>query len=318
MPTGLIAHDDYLLHDNGPFHPERPNRLRAVLEAFKKDGLHQRLALLPPRPATAEQVAMVHDPRYVDLVRSMAEAGGGALDVDTPVCHRSYEVALLSAGGALEAVDAVLDGRLDTAFVAHRPPGHHACHDHGMGFCLFNNIAIAARYAIRERGLERVFILDWDVHHGNGTQEAFYRDGQVFFCSLHQSPWYPFTGEADETGLGAGAGRTLNLPLRAGRRDQDYLDLLDQVIAPALRSFQPELLLVSAGQDAHLRDPMGEMRLTAWGYHQLTRRALDLAENVCDGRAVFCLEGGYDLEALAESTCAIVHAMLGDEAPPRG
>ena len=314
MPTALVTHEDYLLHDNGPFHPERPNRLRAVLQAILKQQLNQRLTTVDPRPATADDIAMVHDPHYIGEVRQMALDGGGAMDVDTPVCSRSYDVALLSAGGAMTGVDLVLENQFDNVFVAHRPPGHHACRDRGMGFCLFNNVAVAARYAVRQRGLERVFVLDWDVHHGNGTQEAFYSDGNVFFCSLHQSPWYPFTGEAGETGDGEGEGKTLNLPLRAGRRPPEYLDLVTETVGEAMRRFQPQLILLSAGQDAHERDPLGQMRLTSETYGQLTQRVIDLAQELCDGRLVVCLEGGYDLDALSEATCEIIKGLLGDYA----
>ncbi|MBI2301586.1 MAG: histone deacetylase [Armatimonadetes bacterium] len=316
MPTALVCHDDYLLHDNGPFHPERPFRLKAVINALITKQLHPRLRITEARAATPEQVARVHDERYIETVRRMSEQGGGALDVDTPVSHRSYAVALLSAGGALTAMDEVLDGRAANAFIAHRPPGHHARGDHGMGFCLFNNISIAARYAQRERGVERIFILDWDVHHGNGTQEAFYHEPNVFFCSLHQSPWFPFTGEADETGAGDAEGTNLNLPLRAGRRPYEYLELLDDVAAPAMRAFRPDLILVSAGQDCHERDPLGQMRLTTDTFREMTWRVLDLADELCGGRLVVCLEGGYDLDVLADSTSEIIRAMMG-EMPPQ-
>lgn len=310
MASGLITSSDYLHHNTGPFHPEQPRRLRAIIEELGRHEELLRLKLIDPRHATEEEVARVHQQAYIDLVRTTAEQGGGALDVDTPMCAESYLIALLSAGGALQAVEEVLAGRLDNAFVAARPPGHHARPGQGMGFCLFNNVAIAARHALA-LGLDRVFILDWDVHHGNGTQEAFYSDPRVFFCSLHQSPWYPFTGAADEHGEGAGEGTTLNLPLRAGRRTDDYLHLLDEVVAPAARAFRPQLILVSAGQDIHERDPLGEMRLTSEGFHELTRRAVDWAAELCDHRLVVCLEGGYDLLALAHGVVQELHALLG-------
>ncbi|MCC7494150.1 MAG: histone deacetylase [Fimbriimonadaceae bacterium] len=310
MASGLVTSTTYLNHDTGPFHPEQPRRLRAIVAAMGEYPALCDLLLLEPRAATRAEVERVHDPLYVDDVAELAAAGGGALDVDTPVSAASYEVALLSAGGALTAVEAVLAGKVSNAFVASRPPGHHARPGRGMGFCLFNNIAVAARHA-RSLGCERVAILDWDVHHGNGTQDAFYSDPSVFFCSMHQAPWYPFTGDADERGAGAGEGTTLNLPLRAGRRTQEYLDLLDETVAPAIAGFQPDLLLVSAGMDIHERDPLGEMRVSAEGFRQMTLRAAEWATELCAGRLVVCLEGGYDLTALAEGSVHILHGLLG-------
>lgn len=310
MATGFITHNDYLKHNNGPFHPEQPRRLHAISEAIGRYDALSVLRCVEPRMATEEEVLRVHDAVYVDEVRRLSERGGGSLDVDTPVGPESYRIARLSAGGSLRAVEAVLEGRYDNIFVAARPPGHHACPDQGMGFCLFNNVAIAARQALA-LGLERVFILDWDVHHGNGTQNAFYHEPRVLFCSLHQTDWYPFTGEANETGANGAEGTNLNLPLRAGRRDHDYLALLDEVVAPAVRTFQPELILVSAGSDIHVRDPLGEMRLTSGCFWELTRRVMDLADELCGSRLVVVLEGGYDLPALGESTVNILHALLG-------
>jgi acetoin utilization deacetylase AcuC-like enzyme len=316
MPTGLVTHDDYLLHDNGPLHPERPQRLRAVWSALAQTGLLPRLTSLQPRSARPEEVARVHDPRYIQRVAALAADGGGPLDPDTTVSPESYRIALLSAGGVLTALEAVLDGQVDNAFALTRPPGHHACHARGMGFCLFNNIAIAARAALAA-GLSRVFILDWDVHHGNGTQEAFYRDPDVFFCSLHQAPWYPFTGDRDEIGEGPGEGATLNFPLPAGRRDRDYLRLLDEAVASTVARFRPELLLVSAGMDTHERDPLGQMRVSNEGFGAMAMRVVDWAERVCEARVVVCLEGGYDLKGLAGGVVHVTGALLGDAlAPP--
>ncbi len=311
MTTGLITHNDYLLHDNGPFHPERPNRLRAIWEALHTAGLWDRLDHLAPREATESEVLAVHDPRYVNAVRRIAEQGGGALDADTPIGAESYRVALLSAGAALVGLEALLDGTHSNVFVASRPPGHHARPNQGMGFCLFNNAAIAARAALA-RGLGRVFILDWDVHHGNGTQDAFYDDGQVFFLSLHQTNFYPFTGYEDETGEGEGEGTNLNLPLLAGRQNRHYLELIEGVVRDAVRAFEPELIILCAGQDIHENDPLGGMRVTGPCFGTMTRRVLDVAAEVCAGRLLVCLEGGYDLDGLSEGVNAIIAAMLGD------
>ncbi len=317
MATGLVTHNDYLLHDTGPLHPEQARRLRAIALAVGRHETLRALELLPPRAATEAEVGRVHGELYIDQVRQTAAQGGGDIDVDTPICAQSYRVALLSAGGLLAGLEAVLDGKLTNAFVASRPPGHHARPNRGMGFCLFNNIAIAARQAL-ELGLERVFILDWDVHHGNGTQEAFYAEKRVFFCSLHQSPWYPFSGDASETGMDGAEGTTLNLPLRAGRRTPEYLSIIDDVVLPAMRQYAPELILVSAGQDIHERDPLGEMRITSEGFRLMTERVVAAAEELCDGRVVMALEGGYDLQALGEGVAQILHGLLGLVPPADG
>ena len=314
MSTGLVTHNDYLKHETGYGHPERPQRLRAIIAEIGKHEALEQLHLVEPRPATAEEVGRVHSESYIEEVRWTAEQGGGALDVDTPMCHESYKIALLSAGGTLAAVESVLAGTHDQIYVASRPPGHHARPDRGMGFCLFNNVAIAARHA-RSLGVERVAIIDYDVHHGNGTQDAFYDDGSVFFCSLHQSPWYPFTGDANETGSGEGEGATLNLPLRAGRRTSEYLAMVSEMVVPAIRDFSPDLLLVSSGYDIDERDPLGEMRLNPTGFYDLTGILMDLAAECCGGKMVMCLEGGYDLDALAEGVAYQLHALLGCPPP---
>lgn len=314
MSTGFVTHSDYLRHDTGYGHPERAQRLRAVYAEIGRHEALSQLHLIDPREATEAEVARVHQQSYIDEVRRTAERGGGALDVDTPMCHESYRIALLSAGAALTAVENVIAGKHERIYVASRPPGHHARPDRGMGFCLFNNVAIAARHA-RTLGLERIAIVDYDVHHGNGTQDAFYSDGNVFFCSLHQSPWYPFTGDAGETGTGAGEGTNLNLPLRAGRRTHEYLAVVSEVVIPALIDFAPDLLLVSSGYDIDERDPLGEMRLNPLGFYDLTGLLLDVAESCCGGKLVVCLEGGYDLDALGQGVAFQLHAMLGSPPP---
>lgn len=308
MSTAFVYSDDYLLHETGS-HPERPKRLTAIVEYLQGCRLWEDLLHLPPRPATVQEVTMVHEPAYVDLVESIARQGGGGLDWDTVVSPSSYQVACLAAGGGIVAVEAVLSGQVRNAFVAARPPGHHARPRRGMGFCLFNNIAIAARYALR-RGVSRVFIFDWDVHHGNGTQETFYADGRVFFFSVHQRYWYPGTGWEDEIGVGEGAGLTRNVPLPAGCGDAEYESLFEEEVAPLIRTFEPELILVSAGQDAHLKDRYGLMQLTSAGFGRLARRLTEVAAEVCEGRVVALLEGGYDLAALSESVGEILRAFL--------
>jgi acetoin utilization deacetylase AcuC-like enzyme len=293
-----------------PGHPERPERLTAILETLDETGLRHDLIAMEPVPVEASLLARVHSARQIAAAREVAESGGGYLDPDTYVGPESYEIALLAAGGATRAVDAVLDGEVARVFAAVRPPGHHATPDRSMGFCLFNNAAIAAVRAL-DRGVERVMILDWDVHHGNGTQEIFYRDPRVLFCSLHQHGLYPGTGDARETGHGQGAGTTVNVPLPAGAGDGAFLRVFDEVIEPIARRFDPRLLLISAGYDAHHRDPIAGLCVSVDGFGRLAARAVALADGSCDGRIVACLEGGYDRKALGWSVAATVAAMLG-------
>lgn len=308
MPTGFVYSDDFLHHETGR-HPERASRLMALVDYLQAIGIWEDLTHLTPRPATVEEITSVHEVDYVRFVEQVARAGGGMLGWDTVISPRSYEVACLAAGGGLVLLDAVLAGQVRNGFVAARPPGHHARPRQGMGFCLFNNIAIAARYAL-QRGVERVFILDWDVHHGNGTQETFYSDGRVCYFSIHQRYWFPGTGWEDETGAGAGAGLIRNVPLPPGCGDAEYESLMAEEVEPLLRAFAPQLVLISAGQDPHVRDPYGAMRVTAAGFGRMAERICAVAAEVCQGRVVATLEGGYDLAALGESVGEILKAFL--------
>ncbi len=310
MPTktALVHSPRYLTHDTGVGHPERAERLEAVLDALDSGPLRDRLVSLEPTAASVEAVRAVHDGDYVDRVRELAGMGGGHLDYDTPICPESYDVALLSAGGVLTAVDAISEGRVDNAFALVRPPGHHARPSQGMGFCLFNNVAIAARHASRERGLSRVLIVDWDVHHGNGTQEAFYEDGSVFYFSTHQHPLYPHTGLAGERGQGLGDGTTLNVPLPSWSGDDDYRRVFETQLVPAAEQFRPDLVLISAGFDAHELDPLAGMEVTTEGFGVLTDIVRGIAEDMCGGRLVSALEGGYSLTGVASSAvCHLEH-----------
>ncbi len=252
----------------------------------------------------------MHAPGYVAEVRDAAARGAPFLhSPDTPLCRASFAAARVAAGGVLRAIDAVIEGRARNAFCAVRPPGHHAAHSRAAGFCLFNNAAIGARYLQRRHGLRRILILDWDLHHGNGTQAVFEDDPDVFYCSVHQVPLYPGSGCADERGTGRGAGATLNVPLPAGSGDADYAHAFETALVPAARAFRPEFVLVSAGFDAHAADPLGGMQLTAAGFADLTRRACRLAGAACAGRLVSVLEGGYALGALADSAAAHLAAL---------
>lgn len=266
--------------------------------------------------ATPEQVTRVHDPAYLALLERLIKAGDGSLDPDTVVRPDSLAVSRLAAGAVVAATDAALDGHIRRAFCLVRPPGHHATPSRGMGFCLLNEIAIAAAHAVA-RGIERVLIVDWDVHHGNGTQDAFYATDRVLYCSIHQSPLYPGTGDSNEIGIGRGEGFTLNVPVPPGTGDDAYTRLFDTVILPRARHFQPQLVLVSAGFDAHVADPLANNRVTEQGFVDLTERVMALAEEQADGRLVAILEGGYHPEALARSVAAVLRALDRGQAPDR-
>ena len=309
MVTGLLLDDRYLDHDTGERHPEQPARITAVREALAP--LAAQLTPVEPRRATVDELARCHDPEYIALAEQDVRQGYKTLSTgDTHISPASYDVAVTAAGGVVQAVDAVLAGELDNAFCAVRPPGHHARPAQGMGFCLFNNVAIAARYAQDKHGVDRVLIVDWDVHHGNGTQDIFYQDGSVSFFSTHQSPWYPGTGEANETGDGNGEGATLNRPLPAGSGSIEIVGALEEFL-PRAREFRPQLVLISAGFDSRAGDPLGNFLLTDEDFAVMTRRLLDLAAETADGRLVSVLEGGYSLTGLAAACAAHVTALTG-------
>jgi acetoin utilization deacetylase AcuC-like enzyme len=297
--THLFYHPLSLEHDTGPGHPERADRIRVLLKHLEATGLGADCIWNEPEAASLESILSNHGKDYVELVEMVASAGGSPLDADTTLSSKSYEAALRSAGACVEAVDAIFNQEARNCFCMNRPPGHHARRSVAMGFCLFNNIAIGARHALSAHGLERVFILDWDVHHGNGTQESFYSDASVFFCSIHQSPLYPGTGTPNETGNGAGQGANLNLTVPAGTTGDTYKKLMDEKVIPAMEGFKPELILVSAGYDAHRRDPLAGVRLEDEDFGMLTRQVLDAANTLCCGKVVAVLEGGYDLQGLS-------------------
>ena len=311
MTTALIYSDDYLQHDTGDHHPESRERYAATLGGLQADrDFWESLAKLAPRPATDQELLRCHDERTIDHVARACERGRAALDQDTVVSRESERVARLAAGGACRAVDAVLSGEADRAFVACRPPGHHATVGAAMGFCLFNNVAVAARYAQDHYPqIKQVLIVDFDVHHGNGTQDIFYQDSTVYYYSLHQYPWYPGTGSAGERGAQEGEGYTLNVPVAAATPAADYLRLFERGLEEVMKNFAPDLVLVSAGFDAHRADPLGQLLLTDEDYARMTGRLAEAARATGRGRLVSCLEGGYNLQTLGATVRSHVAAL---------
>jgi acetoin utilization deacetylase AcuC-like enzyme len=310
LRTAVALDDTCLEHDTGPGHPERAARLQTVARAVDRTA-PERLVRLPPRAATLDELRRVHSVEHVARVAATAERDRFAFDADTPTSSRSFEAALRAAGGTLAAVDAVMAGAAANGFALVRPPGHHAVPERAMGFCLFNNVAVAAAHLRATHGLERVLVVDWDVHHGNGTQDAFYADSHVLFMSSHQYPFYPGTGSAREVGRGEGEGFTLNVPLPGGCGDAEYLQAYLEVVEPVARQFRPEFVLISAGFDAHARDPLAEMEVSERGFAGLARLVARIARDVCGSRLVAVLEGGYDLGALGESVVTVLDELGG-------
>lgn len=307
--TGVLCSKKFKEHQTGEGHPDSPARIGAVERALKAPSLSGILHSLQPRPALREEVLLVHTDRLYDEILATRRQERTYLDDDTVTSPESADVALLAAGSVLVAVDAVLEGRVDNAFALVRPPGHHAKPDKAMGFCLFNNVAIAAQYALRKQGLERVLILDFDLHHGNGTQKAFYTSPEVLYTSSHQFPYYPGTGAVEETGKDAGEGFTLNVPMPPGMGDAGYVQIYRDIFVPVGKEFDPHMILVSAGFDTHEQDPMGGMRVTQAGFAALAGEILSLADAACGGKVVFALEGGYNLAGLERSLVSVLEVM---------
>jgi acetoin utilization deacetylase AcuC-like enzyme len=310
--TALLSDPIYKQHDPGPGHPERPERYDAVMQALNQAGIVKTLSRVEARAASEDEIAACHSRSYIEKVKREITGGAHELSTgDTNVSSRSFDVALKAAGGVLNAVDAVVGRKAGNAFCVLRPPGHHARPEQGMGFCVFNNVAIAARYAQHKHGIARVLIADWDVHHGNGTQDIFYTDGSVFFFSTHQYPWYPGTGPANETGEGKGQGCTMNCPFPAGAGRSEIVTAFRQRLVPAAEHFKPELVLISAGFDSRIDDPLGRFTLSDQDFADLTTIMLEIAAKHANGRLVSVLEGGYNLSGLASAAVAHVKALSG-------
>ena len=311
MKVGIVKHDFYLEHKTEIFHPESPFRLQAIYTMLESVDFGENLQYIEPRLATLDEILMVHAPRYVDQILDSAEKPRIRFDPDTVTSPKTYKVAWLAAGGVIKAINVVLNGTVSTAFALVRPPGHHALRDRAMGFCILNNLAIGARYALKAHGLKRILILDWDLHHGNGIQSIFYFDPQVLYFSLHRHPYFPWTGAPEEVGTGKGEGYNVNVPLELGSSDPDYGNLFKSLLAPIARSFKPQIILVAAGFDAHHSDPLRSMNVTEAGFARMTNLLMELAAELCQGRLVLALEGGYNTEGLRDSVGMVLWELVG-------
>jgi acetoin utilization deacetylase AcuC-like enzyme len=311
--TGIVRDERYIEHITDDYHPENPNRLRSIYGMLQQRDMEGFFTEIPPRFATMEELEMVHLPSYINLIASTADQPARRLDPDTVTSPKSYEAACLAVGGVLEAIEAVLQEGLDNAFALVRPPGHHAERNRAMGFCIFNNIAVGAKYTIKAHGIERILIIDWDVHHGNGTQNTFYEDPKVLYFSTHRYGFfYPGTGAPTEVGTGKGEGFTVNIPMSPGCGDAEYGNIFLHILRPIALSYKPQLILVSAGFDTYSRDPLGGMMMTERGYARLTNIIMDIAQTTCGGKIIFALEGGYDLDGLATSVKGVLRELRRD------
>ena len=308
--TCVLWDERYTMHDMGPYHVESPERLMAIKEVVSGDGVGKELTRHDPRPATKEELALIHDEKYIQRIADAKGLENVMLDADTISCRHTWDTALLAAGGTIGLAEKVCKRDVKNAFAFVRPPGHHAERSHAMGFCIFNNIAIASEYLIRNKLAQKIAIIDFDVHHGNGTQNAFYRRDDVFFISIHRTPFYPGSGMKDETGEGEGRGFTLNLPIHVSSGDDDYKNIFDTHIIPAVIKYKPDFIAVSAGFDAHVRDPLGGMRVTTAGFRWMAKHISALAGECSDGKLMYVLEGGYDLSALRDSSEVVLETLV--------
>ncbi|MFC1995677.1 histone deacetylase [Chloroflexota bacterium] len=311
MKVGFVYDPIYLQHDTGQ-HVENAKRLEAILSCLEQTQLKQQLTLIKPCPATVEELSMVHHEQHISHIREVAKRGGGWLDADTVMSPDSYDAALYAAGGTIRATEAVMNGEVASAFALVRPPGHHATSQRAMGFCLFNNVAVAAKYALTKYKLDRILIIDFDVHHGNGTQEIFYDNPQVLYISTHQYPFYPGTGGIEEIGAGEAKRTTVNIPLPSGCGDDEYLSVFEQIIIPVTKQFNPQFILISAGYDSHWADELALMQVSVSGFAKMVKIIWELASELCNGRLVLSLEGGYNLNALATSVKATFDVLMGN------
>jgi acetoin utilization deacetylase AcuC-like enzyme len=315
--TGIIRHPLYLEHKTEILHLENPYRLQSIYSMLESKDFGGRLVDIPPRFATLDELLSVHAPYYIDRVLDTAEKPRVRFDPDTVTSPLTYKAAWMAVGGVLEAIEAVLTDKVRNAFALIRPPGHHALKDRAMGFCIFNNLAVGARVAMKSHGLERVLIVDWDLHHGNGIQSIFYDEPSVLYFSVHRFPYYPWTGAADEVGLDEGEGYTVNVPLHLGCTDSDYANIFKHLLHPIVQRFRPEIILVAAGFDTHHGDPLRSMSVTEAGFARMTDLLMTMAADVCEGRLVLALEGGYNSEALQDSVAAVLRELTDQSMIPK-
>jgi acetoin utilization deacetylase AcuC-like enzyme len=315
MTTGIVKDWRYLEHRMGDHHPESPQRLEVIYRMLEQQPAFSSFPIIEPRPATEQEITLIHTKTYFDKIKETAGREGVYLDPDTSTSPRSFEVACLAAGGLLQAADMIMEGSLNNGFALVRPPGHHAEASQARGFCIFNNIAIAAQHLIEKRGLRRILIVDWDLHHGNGTQHAFYSRNDVLYFSIHQFPYYPGTGFWNEIGSGKGEGFTINVPLAPGKTDADYLFIFERLLSPVAAAYQPEFVLVSAGFDIFAGDPLGGMRVSAAGFSGLTAAVMDLASISAQGRLLLTLEGGYSPDGLEAGVRNVLLTLSGQKRP---
>ncbi len=309
--TGVVVDERYTEHDPGSYHVESPERLRAIYSLFEEPDFKGKFVEIKARPATRDELSWNHTEEHIERISATAGKPSSYLDPDTRTSEKSYQVALLAVGGVFALIDAVLDNKITNGFALVRPPGHHAEVDRAMGFCLFNNVALGAHYLIRHYGLKRILIVDWDIHHGNGTQRSFYDRSDVLYFSTHQFPYYPGTGDFDETGSGAGEGYTVNVPLSGGQGESEFVAIYQNILRPIALEYQPEIILVSAGFDIYYRDPLGTMQITERGFAKLARILMDIAELCCNGRLCLVLEGGYNVIGQRDSVRAVLNELAG-------
>jgi acetoin utilization deacetylase AcuC-like enzyme len=308
--VGIVLDKLYVDHDNGPGHPETYERILAIVDMLNYTNMMNEVVRIEPRDATKEEITLVHTPGHYDKIASTKGKPRVFLDADTTTCAVSFDAALRAAGGTIAAIDSVLSGEVDRAFPIVRPPGHHAEADRPMGFCLFNNVAVGAAYLTQVKGLDRVLVIDWDVHHGNGTQHIFEDSSKVLYFSSHQFPFYPGTGAAEEVGTGDGKGYTVNVPMEPAMGDNEFIKIFQEILKPIIDQYKPEFILVSAGFDIFFDDPLGGMKVTPEGFAKLTRQLTDQADRVCNGKIIFLLEGGYNLDGLWISTKEMLEELL--------